>query len=174
LALAGDHGKSDLVVLVNVDEHLTYKRVGSDLLIMEHLSLAEALSGYTQVVTHVSGHRLIKIDYPHPIFSDSKLVAENLGLPKSSSPDGSVTFGNLIIDLKVAFPDSISSGAVPQIKAALSISDAENHTHSEETVDETLKMIPFCSDHLTDYVPDDSDEGSEENEEHELNGCVQQ
>lgn len=174
MARAGDHGKSDLVVLVNVGEHLTYKRIGSDLLIMEDLSLAEALSGYTQVVTHVSGHRSIKVHYPHPIFSDCKLVAENLGLPKSSSPDGSVTFGNLIIDLKVTFPDSVPPGAVPQIRAALSIPDAEEHTPSEVSVDETLKMIPFCSDHLTDYVPDDSDEGSEENEGPELNGCVQQ
>jgi DnaJ-class molecular chaperone len=120
LARAGDHGKSDLVVQVNVDEHLTYKRIGSDLFIMEHLSLAETLSGYTQVVTHVSGHRLIKVHYPHPIFSDCKLVAENLGLPKSSSPDGSLTFGNMIIDLKVTFPDSVPIGAVPQIKAAIS------------------------------------------------------
>jgi DnaJ-class molecular chaperone len=87
---------------------------------MEHLSLAETLSGYTQVVTHVSGHRLIKVHYPHPIFSDCKLVAENLGLPKSSSPDGSLTFGNMIIDLKVTFPDSVPIGAVPQIKAAIS------------------------------------------------------
>ena len=160
---------------VNVDDHLTYKKIGSNLMIMESLTLAEALSGYTQLLSHVSGHRWIRICYSNPIYSDCKLVAENLGLPKSSSPDGSVAFGNLIIDLKVAFPDSIPLGAIAKIKAALSDSDAEEHTPCEESVDETLKMIPFSSDHLTDYMPDDSDEGSEEeNEGPELNGCAQQ
>ena len=170
MASAGDHGKGDLVVLVNVEEHQTYKRIGSDLMIMEHLSLAEALSGYSRILSHASGHRLVKVHYPHPIYSDCKLVAENLGLPKSTSPDGSVAYGNLIVDLKVAFPDSIPPGALPQIKAALST--PEEHTPSEEPADETLKMIPFCSDHLTDYVPDASDEASEEEEEPELNGCA--
>jgi len=173
LACAGDHGKGDLVVLVNVEEHQTYKRIGSDLMLMEHLSLAEALSGYTRILSHASGHRLVKVHYPHPIYSDSKLVAENLGLPKSSSPGGSVAYGNLIVDLKVAFPDSIPPGAIPQIKAALSLPAGEEHTPSEDPADETLMMIPFCSDHLTDDVPDASDEASEE-EEPEVNGCAQQ
>ena len=166
MASAGDHGKGDLVVLVTVEEHQTY------LMIMEHLSLAEALSGYSRILSHASGHRLVKVHYPHPIYSDCKLVAENLGLPKSISPDGSVAYGNLIIDFKVAFPDSIPPDALPQIKAALSTPAGEEHTPSEEPADETLKMIPFCSDHLTDYVPDVSDEASEE-EEPELNGCAQ-
>jgi DnaJ-class molecular chaperone len=170
LASAGDHGKGDLVVLVNVEEHQTYKRIGSDLMIIEHLSLAEALSGYSRILSHASGHRLVKVHYPHPIYSDFKLVAENLGLPKSISPDGSVDYVNLIVDLKVTFPDSIPPGALPQIKAALST--PQEHAPSEDPADETLKMIPFCSDHLTDYVPDASDEASEEGEP-ELNGCAQ-
>jgi DnaJ-class molecular chaperone len=75
------------------------------LVIDEELSLAEALHGYSKVLNHISGETLIKLRTSNPIFQDCSLLGEGLGLPKTLSADGILTYGDLIVKLKVSYPD---------------------------------------------------------------------
>ena len=53
--------------------------------------------------------KYIKLHYQNPIFHDFTLVGEGLGLPKSISDDDLrlLTYGDLLVKLKVSYPDSV-------------------------------------------------------------------
>lgn len=101
----------DLVIQIVEIENTRYKRNGNDLYVIETITLCEALTGVNLHVDHFNGPLKVKISdivKPNQMFQ-----VFNKGMPikhdSKSLGDGSkIDYGNLIIDLQIEFPESLS------------------------------------------------------------------
>ena len=112
----------DLVIQIVEIEHPTYRRKTNDLYIEEKLTLCEALTGVEIFIDHLDGPLQVKISEivrPNQMFQ-----VFNKGMPikhdNKSLGDGSEKeFGNLIIDLKIEFPESLGEKQMDYLKKIL-------------------------------------------------------
>jgi|TARA_B110000208_G_C11791246_1_gene437622 curved DNA-binding protein len=102
----------DLVIKIVEVEHPKYKRSGHDLFIQENISLCEALQGCTLYIEHLDGP--LQVNITDMIKPNQLFQVFGKGMPikmdnKSLTSTGEeVDYGNLIIDLNIIFPDSLS------------------------------------------------------------------
>ena len=112
----------DLVIQIVELDHPTYRRKTNDLYIEEKLTLCEALTGSEIFIDHLDGPLQVKISEivrPNQMFQ-----VFNKGMPikhdNKSLGDGSEKeFGNLIIDLKIEFPESLGEKQMDYLKKIL-------------------------------------------------------
>lgn len=95
--------KSDVKIVIQLENNSLFKRKGLDLLYTCKLSLKEALCGFSHEIEHLSGKKLAisTRNNPSVINPGSERVFQNYGLVRG------VVKGSLIIHFEVEFPASI-------------------------------------------------------------------
>ena len=112
----------DLVIQIIEIDHPKYKRKNNDLYIEEKITLSEALTGVELYIDHLDGPLSVKISEivkPNQMFQ-----VFNKGMPikhdeKSLTDGNKDDFGNLIIDLIIIFPESLSDKQMGYLKKIL-------------------------------------------------------
>eukprot|EP01060_Flectonema_neradi_P011053 TRINITY_DN18113_c0_g1_i1.p1 TRINITY_DN18113_c0_g1~~TRINITY_DN18113_c0_g1_i1.p1 ORF type:complete len:409 (+),score=87.94 TRINITY_DN18113_c0_g1_i1:44-1228(+) len=103
------------VIIVNL-KHDTFRRKGDHLLLSYELSLVEALCGFYLPLNHLDGRQLVIQPPKGVVISPYKYwQVEGEGMPIA----GSGSFGNLIIQFTVSFPDSLPQETTTQISRIL-------------------------------------------------------
>lgn len=97
----------DIKLKVVTKPHPVFKRQGSDLLMVQKVSLANALSDYSFKVEHLDGRILqLRKKIGEVLKPDCIKTIPNEGMPTNSAGD---VKGQLIIQFKVIFPDNLTS-----------------------------------------------------------------
>ena len=119
----------DLVIQIIEKKHSRYQRKDNDLYIEERISLCEALCGLELSVKHFDGPLKVKVN---DIVKPNKMFQVfGKGMPikqdNKSLTDGDDfnDFGNLIIDLNIEFPESLSDKQKDYLKKILLYSERE-------------------------------------------------
>ncbi|XP_062514994.1 dnaJ homolog subfamily A member 1-like [Corticium candelabrum] len=92
----------DIVIILDEEQHRTFKRQGTDLRIEMEISLVEALCGFQRPITHLDERVLVISRHPGDVIKhgDEKVVL-NEGMPQYKNP---YEKGRLIIRFNVKFP----------------------------------------------------------------------
>jgi len=112
----------DLAIQIVEVDHPRFKRKDNDLYIVEGLTLCEALTGIDLHIDHFDTPLQVKISdivKPNQMFQ-----VFNKGMPikhdnKSLGNGTDTEYGNLIIDLQIEFPDSLSEKQMEYLKKIL-------------------------------------------------------
>jgi DnaJ-class molecular chaperone len=96
--------RGDIKIIVQVKNETAFKRQGLDLVIKKTISLKEALCGFSFEIHHINGKTLNLNNKTNPtiVKPNYKKTVAGLGMNR----DG--TYGNLIIEFDVVFPDSLN------------------------------------------------------------------
>ncbi|KAJ7945958.1 DnaJ subfamily B member like [Quillaja saponaria] len=95
---------ADLIFLVDEKPHALYKRDGNDLVIIQEITLLEALTGKTLYITTLDGRNKM-IPLLDIIKPGGEMVVPNEGMPISKEPGKK---GNLIIKFDVKYPSRLT------------------------------------------------------------------
>lgn len=92
----------DVVVVLEEKEHPQFKRVNSDLVLEQEITLLEALCGFRRVITHLDDRQLL-INHPAGlVIKDGDLkIIDGEGMPIYKNP---VERGALFVKFRVVFP----------------------------------------------------------------------
>lgn len=101
---APDTVTGDIVFVLQLKEHLKFKRKFDDLFVEHTLSLTESLCGFQFVLTHLDGRQLLIKSNPGEVVKPGQSKAINdEGMPHYQRP---FMKGRLYIHFSVEFPDS--------------------------------------------------------------------
>jgi len=90
-----------------IKKHPNINRIGADLAIEANISLFEALTGFSTVVEHLDGRKiLIKSKEGETVNHGQIKTVKELGMPFYEQPH---KFGNLYLKINVIFPDKLDS-----------------------------------------------------------------
>eukprot|EP01119_Soliformovum_irregulare_P022863 TRINITY_DN7892_c0_g1_i2.p1 TRINITY_DN7892_c0_g1~~TRINITY_DN7892_c0_g1_i2.p1 ORF type:complete len:321 (+),score=67.25 TRINITY_DN7892_c0_g1_i2:3-965(+) len=110
------HAPGDVHVQVTSERDPKFSRRGDDLSTQMHLSLLDALIGYTIELNHVDGHAISS--QKTNITSPNEIVTfKGEGLPIMNNPDQK---GDLHVEMKVSLPKSLTSEQKKGFKELLS------------------------------------------------------
>lgn len=105
----------DFQVSVWIKDHNRFKRVGNDLIVVVHVTLFEALLGFQRELKHLDGH-VVKygMDRGTVLKPGQALQIEGEGMPLR---EDATSFGKLIIQFKMDFPDAIPLEAADSLES---------------------------------------------------------
>ncbi|CAH8307318.1 unnamed protein product [Eruca vesicaria subsp. sativa] len=156
----------DIVFVVQQKEHPKFKRKGEDLFFEHKVSLAEALCGFSFVLTHLDGRNLlIKANSGEVVKPDSYKAISDEGMPIYQRP---FMKGKLYIHFTVEFPDSLSPDQIRSLEAILpkpsttqlsdmEIDECEETTLHDVKIEDEMKRKPQAKREAYDDE-DDNDE----------------
>eukprot|EP00121_Abeoforma_whisleri_P004151 Awhi_evm2s3748 len=107
----------DVIIVLRQKPHARFERKGQDLLMTHEISLLEALCGFQHVISHLDDRQLIVTVKPGEVITpnSAKMVPkEGMCHPRHRQQKG-----NIIIQFKVNFPDSLPLENVKSIEQAL-------------------------------------------------------
>ena len=106
----------DIVFVIQQKEHPTFTRNGDDLYIKQSITLTEALCGFEFIVNHLDGRKLLVQSVPGEVIRPGLVrgVADE-GMPVHRS----TSKGTLFIQFSVAFPPSMPTDLVENLRQAL-------------------------------------------------------
>tara|TARA_Y100000817_G_scaffold314286_1_gene312640 strand:+ start:1364 stop:2419 length:1056 start_codon:yes stop_codon:yes gene_type:complete len=96
-----DGEKTDLVLVVNEQDSDDYVRKDDDLIIIKHVALGDALTGFKWIHNHINQKKIL-IEETNIIEDSSKRVVVGKGMPISPH-----IYGNLIIVYKLIYPKNL-------------------------------------------------------------------
>lgn len=107
--------KSDVKIVIQLENNTVFRRKGLDLLYSCKLNLKEALCGFSHEIEHLSGKKLAISTRNNPsiIHPGSQRVFQNYGLIRG------VVKGSLIIEFQVEFPAAIDEEKRSQLSEIL-------------------------------------------------------
>ena len=107
--------KSDVKIIIQLENNSIFKRKGLDLLYTCKLSLNQALCGFSHEIEHLNGKKLAisTLKTPSVINPGSQRVFQNYGLIRG------VVKGSLVIEFQVQFPDTIDEEKRNQLRELL-------------------------------------------------------
>ncbi|KAK4764431.1 hypothetical protein SAY87_013869 [Trapa incisa] len=105
----------DLTFVVDEKPHPVFKREGNDLLVVQTLSLLEALTGKTHSITTLDG-RVLDLHGTDIVRPGSEVVIPNEGMPNSKDP---TTKGDLRVSFNIKFPLRLSENQRSHLTMAL-------------------------------------------------------
>jgi DnaJ family protein B protein 5 len=107
--------KSDVKIVIQLENNTAFRRKGLDLLYTCKLNLKEALCGFSHEIEHLSGKKLAisTRNNPSVIHPGSQRVFQNYGLIRG------VVKGSLIIEFQVEFPAAIDEEKRSQLSEIL-------------------------------------------------------
>lgn len=107
---------ADLVFIVDEKPHSVFKRDGNDLVLIQKISLVEALTGYTAQVTTLDG-RTLAVPVTNVISPSYEEVVKGEGMPFPKDPSRK---GNLRIRFTIRFPSKLTSEQKSGVKRMFS------------------------------------------------------
>ncbi|KAF4756643.1 DnaJ (Hsp40), sub A, member 4 [Perkinsus olseni] len=113
-----------IIVLKQKEDDSGFTRKGNDLFIRRTVTLLEALTGYTTVLTHLDDRKLIIRSKPGDIIRPIDMTSEKHflkaikgeGMPTHKNP---FVCGNLFLILDIAFPENLSEEAMARLREVL-------------------------------------------------------
>lgn len=107
--------RGDIKLVARVTNNSIFKRNGLDLIYKQSIQLKEALCGFSIEFVHLSGKRLRlnNIDNPSVIKPGHRNVFRSMGMTREQ------TVGNLILELNVIFPDSLTAEQIASLSTVL-------------------------------------------------------
>ena len=107
--------RGDIKLVARVTNNSIFKRNGLDLIYKQSIQLKEALCGFYIEFVHLSGKRLRlnNIDNPSVIKPGHRNVFRAMGMTREQ------TVGNLILELDVIFPDSLTAEQITSLSTIL-------------------------------------------------------
>ena len=161
----------DLVIVIKELNHNKYKRKDNDLYIEEKITLCEALCGLELTVDHLDGplnisiNNIIKPNQVYQVYGKGMPIKYEENTLKDKN--NNLTFGNLIIDLDIIFPETISDDNINNLSSLLKIESSN------------LRKFKSSSEKINGYFLKDKNEIVKEliNENKDNNdegGCIQQ
>lgn len=107
--------RGDIKIIIQVKNETVFKRQGLDLVIKKTISLKEALCGFSFEIHHINGKTLNLNNKTNPtiVKPNYKKTVAGLGMNR----DG--TYGNLVIEFDVVFPDSLTAEQIKNISDIL-------------------------------------------------------
>jgi len=122
----------DIIFVIEQREHDVFQRQGADLLVVKHISLAQALCGFTDTLTHLDNRVLTYTVPAGQVIKDQSLMKiEGEGMPIRGDP---YSKGNLFLIFKIDFPERLELAQVNQIAEALGKPTHDELTGEEEEV----------------------------------------
>jgi len=159
----------DLIIQIHELENDTWRRNGNDLFIEEDITLCEALTGVRINIAHLAGPLHVQISdivKPNQMFKVSGKGMPVKTVVNSLSDGLSRDYGDLIIDLKIIFPESLSADDIRSLMETLG--SESSIRRGAEAPSESLSVQAY-------YYKDKEDVVKElMNEEEEAGGCIQQ
>jgi DnaJ family protein A protein 2 len=155
----------DVIIVLELQPHATFKRDGNNLLMQKDITLYEALCGFSFGITHLDKRGLVIKSNPGEVVRPGDIrVIEEEGMPVHKRP---FEKGHLIIKFNVVFPvdGSITPDAMPLLAQALGkpkptmkpTPDAEDVTLVRIT--EQHEQSANTKSNGAAYDSDDDDEG---------------
>jgi len=158
----------DLVIQIVEQKHLIYKRQKNNLYREHKISLIESLCGCEFTFDHFGEE--INIQIEEIIKPNSLFQVFKKGMPLKTNSNKELTdgsedeeYGNLIIDFKIIYPESISEKQIHYLKKIFHYSD------DEKTLDKKDSVQAYYYKDKEDVVKELINE-----EEEESSGCIQQ
>jgi DnaJ family protein A protein 2 len=151
----------DAVFVVVEQKHPLFKRKNNDLLMTMTLNLSEALTGFTRVIQHLDGRKLVLRSRPGEVITHNSVrIIKGEGMPKVSNFKSK---GRLFVRFRVEFPDAntLPESVLTVCNAALPEPQLEADTRNTEAAE---KMYP-CDD-MFGYC------GSAYRDEEDYFGCL--
>ena len=164
-----DH-RTDLIIIIDVEENKTFIRNGSNLITVVELELYQSLFGFDKVIKHLDGS-LLHISSSSKIEQGDSRVIKGKGMPDLRTR----TIGDLIVNFKVKYPnvESFNVEEKEKLKTILSkgldkeIENEENIKNGKiQTVKTILEDKKESTNRTRRQSHDNSSEGAPE--------CVQQ
>jgi len=105
----------DVKIVFSIKNDTIFRRQGQDLIYLKHLTLKESLCGFAFEIQHINGKTLNMNNLANSaiIKPNFKKVVPGLGLVKNGQT------GNLIIELMVDFPDSLTKEQIDKLRDIL-------------------------------------------------------
>jgi DnaJ-class molecular chaperone len=103
--------RGDIKIIIQLKNETMFKRHGLDLVIKKTITLKEALCGFSFEIHHINGKTLNLNNKTNPtiVKPNYKKTVSGLGMNR----DG--TYGNLIIEFDIVFPDFLTSEQIKLI-----------------------------------------------------------
>jgi len=122
----------DIVFVLRQREHSVFKREGDNLKINQRISLVDALTGYSFVITHLDG-RVLKVATPVGLViqPDMELEVPDEGMPVHTRPYEN---GCLCVKFTVVFPTSLNQQQSQQLLKILPGHEADTAQEVTQTV----------------------------------------
>ena len=161
----------DLVIIIKELNHSKYKRKNNDLYIEEKITLCEALCGLELTVDHLDGplnisiNNIIKPNQVYQVYGKGMPIKYEENTLKDKN--NNLTFGNLIIDLDIVFPESISDENIIHLSKILKM-ESNNQRKFKSSKD---KIQGYYFKNKNDIVKEIINEKENENDDI---GCIQQ
>jgi len=122
----------DVILVLKMEEHATFKRVRTDLFFSQKIKLVEALCGFSLHIKHLDGRTLVVNSKPGEIIKpgDTKVIA-NEGMPQYKNP---FEKGRLFVQFEIEFPEpkdltpDVTKAliqALPKVEAKVAPAEAE-------------------------------------------------
>ena len=107
--------KGDVKINIKIQNNTIFKRQGLDLILHKKISLKEALCGFSFEIPHINGKTftLNNINNSTIIKPGFKKTIQNLGFTREN------TTGNLIVEIDVEFPTSLTKEQITAISEIL-------------------------------------------------------
>merc|ERR1712070_153181 len=137
----------DVNFIIQEKEHKLFKRKGADLLIMQDISLNQALCGFSLRFNHLDGRDVIIKTKPGEVIqSETKdpdsgrsmpymMMVPNEGMPSRVNP---FVKGNLYVAFHIDFPKSVSKEVADKLRELLPGANAEDDYDPEEVEEHFL------------------------------------
>lgn len=110
--------KGDIKVIIKIKNDTNYKRQGLNLILDQEISLKESLCGFTFELKYINGKSYTLNNVKGTIVQNGhNKVIPNLGLTRQVN--GKEATGNLIIQFKIKYPDSLSNEQIDKLNEIL-------------------------------------------------------
>jgi DnaJ-class molecular chaperone len=110
-----NNNRGDIHISVKIENNTIFTRNDMDLIFTKHISLKESLCGFGFEITHLNGKSLNMNNSANPsiVKPNFKKVVPGLGMNKNNQT------GNLIIELIIDFPDSLTEQQIEGLRNLL-------------------------------------------------------
>jgi len=137
----------DVNFIIQEKEHDFFKRKGADLLVMQDVSLNQALTGFSLRFNHLDGRDIIVKTRPGEVIqSETKdpdtgrsmpymMMVPNEGMPSRGNP---FIKGNLYIAFHIEFPKSLNKDVADKLRELLPDANTEDAYDTEEVEEHFL------------------------------------
>ncbi|EMD34156.1 hypothetical protein CERSUDRAFT_107898 [Gelatoporia subvermispora B] len=166
LAGAGDEEPGippgDVVFVLKTSRHESFERSGNDLLTTVHITLSEALLGFSRIlITHLDG-RGVRVTSPAGkiIKSGDSVILRGEGMPHHKNPDQK---GNLYVMLEVDMPDEGWLRSVDRVALEQLLPPKKSEMEPKPAI---VDEVPFEEADIADFGDGDEEDWEDDDDEH--------